>query len=401
MTLLTFHYFAGPMTTSDQKKPNITWIIILAVLGIGAVVAANFFLKSGHEVYVANYTQNDASVTWADQSISLAPNSWQRIEVSDKRTEFVVDQADKERLVTVDIQAISKGLEGDVVLNIGAAGAFIWEQIVYSEDTTMWETVETDYHIQSGAEVLFFEPSDYTLVESPEEIEMSITSEYDLVTQLSAFDYSPLDNCDILYALIDEGEEDVLLSYMEAQIANGYNSPSFIIDYFDTADEFGDFSRANVFLSKHDTKVGEWIELVPLDSDDPLFQVNLANCENELAGLAQADSIVVPSSNIVFELDYPLDTTYYFPRDIAHPDGFSRATLIRELSTVYRFIYADEEAESTIEVTVFEDDGGHKTRNQTDGPYGITDIVYEDLEVGYFEHIYRGDSVVVLPRSFW
>jgi len=106
---------------------------------------------------------------------------------------------------------------------------------------------------------------------------------------------------------------------------------------------------------------------------------NLAHPARDFAALRGADELVLAETHVVLVIDYPLDHPFDFPNDAPGARGFTRADLVRAVTDVYAFIYAEEERGSAVKTAPMDARGPLVNRNETHGEFGICCHDLDDL----------------------
>ena len=96
---------------------------------------------------------------------------------------------------------------------------------------------------------------------------------------------------------------------------------------------------------------------------------SIENPENEIPKLVDANRIVVPGNKVTIVIDYPLIKEFRF--DAESKNGFTRAQLLRDISSAYYKIYKEEEQTATTKTIPVEKRNTTYNRNQTNGIHGI------------------------------
>lgn len=110
---------------------------------------------------------------------------------------------------------------------------------------------------------------------------------------------------------------------------------------------------------------------------------SLENAKKDLINLIKKDEIVISDKKITLIIDYPLTTAYEF--NLSSINGFTRETLLSEISKHYYKLYEEEEKSATIKTIPMEKRTMYN-RNETNGKYGIwghdiADLVLTDIQV--------------------
>jgi hypothetical protein len=98
-----------------------------------------------------------------------------------------------------------------------------------------------------------------------------------------------------------------------------------------------------------------------------------------LARLDQPDEIVIPFEHAVLVIDYPLSTPATMEITAPLPLGFTRAALVKAICDEYSHVYDAEEGTAAIKTIPIEERGAMRSRNRTDGAYGIWGHDLQDL----------------------
>lgn len=107
--------------------------------------------------------------------------------------------------------------------------------------------------------------------------------------------------------------------------------------------------------------------------------VRLSDPEAAVARLRSPEEIVIPHDNAVLVIDFPLTTPASVAITAGFPVGFTRAELIRAACEEYANIYEAEEATAVTKTIPRDERTTVKTRNRTDGAYGIFGHDLDDL----------------------
>jgi hypothetical protein len=125
---------------------------------------------------------------------------------------------------------------------------------------------------------------------------------------------------------------------------------------------------------------------VPVEVGPQRLAFDLAHPERDFATLRRADEVVLAEARAVLVVDYPLDHPFDFPIDAPSARGFTRADLVRAVTQVYAFIYAEEERTSAVKTVPLDARGQLVNRNETRGEFGIcchdlSDLVLHTLTI--------------------
>lgn len=99
--------------------------------------------------------------------------------------------------------------------------------------------------------------------------------------------------------------------------------------------------------------------------------VSLADPEDAIRRLVDAEGIVLASPSVVVVVDYPLSRPVKEKLTASSPLGFTRAELARGIARLYQRIYAEEERTARVKTVPRERRSPIVNRNETDGAYGI------------------------------
>ncbi len=123
--------------------------------------------------------------------------------------------------------------------------------------------------------------------------------------------------------------------------------------------------------------------------------ISLENPQSGLAGLIDADKIVLPYSSIRILIDYPLNKPVFFELS-SKSEGYSRKELILVISNKYHEIYQTEEKTAAQKTIPLDERKGLVNRNQTDGEYGIWGHDLSDLDLSFVEIHKNAKGVITL-----
>lgn len=107
--------------------------------------------------------------------------------------------------------------------------------------------------------------------------------------------------------------------------------------------------------------------------------IQLADPKAALAALEQPDEIVIPHEHAVLVIDYPLSHPAVMSIAAPIPLGFTRAALIKAICDEYAHVYDAEEGTAATKTIPVEERGAMRSRNRTDGAYGIWGHDLQDL----------------------
>ena len=97
--------------------------------------------------------------------------------------------------------------------------------------------------------------------------------------------------------------------------------------------------------------------------------ISIEDPAKDLPQLIDKETVIIPDTSITIIIDYPLNNKYRV--DLISKTGFTKETLIKEISEQYHKVYAEEEETSTIKTIPVDKRVGIYNRNETDGKYGI------------------------------
>lgn len=109
--------------------------------------------------------------------------------------------------------------------------------------------------------------------------------------------------------------------------------------------------------------------------------IRLEQPESAVLALERPDEIVIPFEHAVLVIDFPLTTPAEVKISAPLPIGFTRGALVRAICDEYAHVYAAEEGTAAIKPIPPEDRGPGRSRNRTDGAYGIWGHDLEDLVI--------------------
>jgi hypothetical protein len=122
--------------------------------------------------------------------------------------------------------------------------------------------------------------------------------------------------------------------------------------------------------------------------------LRLRDPARSLAALDKPDEIVIPFPHAVLVIDYPLTTAASIAIEAPLPLGFTRGALARTICDEYAHIYDAEEGTAATKTIPFEERGGTRGRNRTDGAYGIWGHDLADLVVTAARWTRQSDGMV-------
>jgi hypothetical protein len=122
--------------------------------------------------------------------------------------------------------------------------------------------------------------------------------------------------------------------------------------------------------------------------------IRLSDAERAVKQLAQPDEIVIPFEDAVLVIDYPLSTPATIPIAAPLPLGFTRAALVKTICEEYAHIYDAEEGTAATKTIPLDERGELRSRNRTDGAYGIWGHDLQDLVLTAARWTRRADGTV-------
>jgi hypothetical protein len=122
--------------------------------------------------------------------------------------------------------------------------------------------------------------------------------------------------------------------------------------------------------------------------------LRLRDPRRSLVALDKPDEIVIPFSQAVLVIDYPLTTPASVPIEAPLALGFTRAALAKAICDEYGHIYDAEEGTAATKTIPIEERGPMRGRNRTDGAYGIWGHDLQDLVVTAARWIREADGTV-------
>jgi hypothetical protein len=107
--------------------------------------------------------------------------------------------------------------------------------------------------------------------------------------------------------------------------------------------------------------------------------IHLHDPTGALTTLDQPDEIVIPFEHAILVIDYPLSNPATMAISAPIPLGFTRAALITAICDEYAHVYDAEEGTAATKTIPIEERGAMRSRNRTDGAYGIWGHDLQDL----------------------
>jgi hypothetical protein len=122
--------------------------------------------------------------------------------------------------------------------------------------------------------------------------------------------------------------------------------------------------------------------------------IHVHDIRGALAQLDKPDEIVIPFENAILMIDYPLSTPAMIPITAPLPLGFTRAALVKTICEEYAHIYDAEEGTAATKTIPLDERGDMRSRNRTDGAYGIWGHDLQDLVVTAARWTRRSDGTI-------
>jgi hypothetical protein len=107
--------------------------------------------------------------------------------------------------------------------------------------------------------------------------------------------------------------------------------------------------------------------------------IHLHDPGGALATLDRPDEIVIPFEHAVLVIDFPLSMPTSMAITAPISLGFTRAALVEAICDEYAHVYDAEEGTAATKPIPLEERGAMRSRNRTDGAYGIWGHDLEDL----------------------
>ena len=99
--------------------------------------------------------------------------------------------------------------------------------------------------------------------------------------------------------------------------------------------------------------------------------IRVADADRAIARLDRPDEIVIPFEHAVLVIDYPLSTAATIPISAPLQIGFTRGALVKLICEEYGHVYDAEEGTAATKTIPLDERGDRRSRNRTDGAYGI------------------------------
>jgi hypothetical protein len=107
--------------------------------------------------------------------------------------------------------------------------------------------------------------------------------------------------------------------------------------------------------------------------------IRVSDADGAMTALDKPDEIVIPFEHAVLVIDYPLTTPASIPISAPLPLGFTRGALVKAICEEYSHIYDAEEGTAATKTVPLDERGERRSRNRTDGAYGIWGHDLDDL----------------------
>jgi hypothetical protein len=101
--------------------------------------------------------------------------------------------------------------------------------------------------------------------------------------------------------------------------------------------------------------------------------------DSGIATLEKPDEIVIPFEHAILQIEYPLSTPTSMAITAPISLGFTRAALVKAICDEYAHVYDAEEGTASTKTIPPEERGAMRSRNRTDGAYGIWGHDLQDL----------------------
>jgi hypothetical protein len=99
--------------------------------------------------------------------------------------------------------------------------------------------------------------------------------------------------------------------------------------------------------------------------------IRVCDVERAVAELDKPDEIVIPFDHAVLVIDYPLSTPASIAVTAPLQLGFTRGALVKLICEEYGHVYDAEEGTAATKTIPLDERGDRRSRNRTDGAYGI------------------------------
>ncbi|HEU0030723.1 MAG TPA: hypothetical protein VFQ53_08820 [Kofleriaceae bacterium] len=148
-----------------------------------------------------------------------------------------------------------------------------------------------------------------------------------------------------------------------------------------------------------------WIARVPVTEKKVAMMVQriafpgglkLADANLAVAQLTHPDEIVIPFEHATLVIDYPLTHPATVKLSASYPIGFTRAELVRAICDEYAAVYEAEEGTAHTKTVPPSERGEIRSRNRTDGAYGIWGHDLEDLALTAVRWSRKDDGTVMI-----
>jgi hypothetical protein len=122
--------------------------------------------------------------------------------------------------------------------------------------------------------------------------------------------------------------------------------------------------------------------------------VRMHDVDGAITRLDKPEEIVIPFEHAVLVIDYPLSTSATIPVTAPLSLGFTRAALVKMICEEYAHVYDAEEGTAATKTIPLEERGAMRSRNRTDGAYGIWGHDLQDLVLTAAHWTRRADGTV-------
>jgi hypothetical protein len=134
-----------------------------------------------------------------------------------------------------------------------------------------------------------------------------------------------------------------------------------------------------------------WLSRVRVTAEPPVAMmvqriafpggIRVSDVNRAVTALDKPDEIVIPFEHAVLVIDYPLSTPASIPISASLPLGFTRGALVQVICEEYGHVYDAEEGTAATKTIPLDERGQRRSRNRTDGAYGIWGHDLDDLVV--------------------
>lgn len=99
--------------------------------------------------------------------------------------------------------------------------------------------------------------------------------------------------------------------------------------------------------------------------------IRLSDGDRAVERLDKVDEIVIPFEHATLMIDYPLSSPASIPLTAPLHIGFTRGALVKMICDEYAHVYDAEEGTAATKTIPVDERGERRSRNRTDGAYGI------------------------------